>query len=172
MKFKKCFKCGIEKDLSEFYKHPQMSDGHFNKCKECTKKDVSENYFKRHDYYKLYDRLRLDNSERAEARNKYSTWLRKNDPERYKRYHDKYDENKKKASEKVNNAVRDNRLEKLPCCICGNTKSEGHHEDYNNPLQVIWLCKKHHGMIHRTTEKGIPVFETVEELIEYERLNR
>jgi len=40
---KKCFKCGEVKDLSEYYKHKGMTDGILNKCKKCTKKDVSDN---------------------------------------------------------------------------------------------------------------------------------
>jgi hypothetical protein len=44
MATKICFKCNKKKDLDDFYKHSQMRDGHLNKCKECNKKDVKDNY--------------------------------------------------------------------------------------------------------------------------------
>jgi hypothetical protein len=41
---KTCFKCGETKGLAEYYKHPRMGDGHLNKCKDCTRKDVKERF--------------------------------------------------------------------------------------------------------------------------------
>lgn len=37
---KVCFKCHTEKSLDEYYAHKEMADGHLNKCKDCTKRDV------------------------------------------------------------------------------------------------------------------------------------
>ena len=34
---KRCIICLKEKQLSDFYAHPPMKDGHLNKCKECCK---------------------------------------------------------------------------------------------------------------------------------------
>lgn len=48
----------------------------------------------------------------------------------------------------VRHAVRDGLIKKLPCRICGNMDSEAHHEDYNQPLKVEWVCRKHHKELH------------------------
>lgn len=39
---KPCICCGMVKPLSEFHKHPQMSDGHLNKCVVCVRLYVKE----------------------------------------------------------------------------------------------------------------------------------
>jgi len=57
-KQKECFKCTETKSLSEFYKHPQMPDGHVNKCKVCNKIENKSNWWKRRGEKLEYDRNR------------------------------------------------------------------------------------------------------------------
>lgn len=49
---------------------------------------------------------------------------------------------------KLREAVKAGKVKKLPCRVCGDVKSEGHHEDYSKPFDVIWLCKVHHAEVH------------------------
>ncbi len=44
----------------------------------------------------------------------------------------------------LNHAIRDGKVKRLPCSVCGDPKSEAHHHDYNKPLDVIFFCDKHH----------------------------
>lgn len=58
------------------------------------------------------------------------------------------DPSRRKARRDLNNAIRDGRIERKPCRICGNG-SEADHSDYNKPLEVDWLCQKHHQEEHK-----------------------
>lgn len=41
-------------------------------------------------------------------------------------------------------------ITRKPCEVCGSSKKiNAHHEDYSKPLEVIWLCSRHHGERHR-----------------------
>lgn len=129
---KVCFKCGAAKPLSEYYKHKGMKDGHLNKCKECARTDTivhrSEN-----DHVRDYDRQR-GKRQTSEDTRKY----REANPKKYK------------AQTWVNNAVRDGRLVKLENCeVCNSTDHiEGHHDDYDKPKVVRWLCSRCHSLWH------------------------
>ena len=66
---------------------------------------------------------------------------------------EKYKENnleKLQCHWKVNHAIRTGKLFKMPCVKCGEVVAEAHHPDYTKPLNVIWLCRKHHKELHRS----------------------
>ena len=102
-------------------------------------------WFKRHpDYNRKWREKHPGVSQRA-----CKNWRKKN-PDYYIEYDlDPENHHRKLARLKLNAAVRYGKVEKLPCKMCGNTKVEGHHEDYDQPLQVVWLCKKDHEEFHR-----------------------
>ena len=60
---------------------------------------------------------------------------------------------KNAARKALNFCVRGGIIKKQPCEICGNPKSEGHHDDYMKPLDVRWLCRKHHVEYHNSRKE-------------------
>ena len=38
-----------------------------------------------------------------------------------------------------------------PCEVCSSTKVEMHHDDYDKPLMVRWLCRPHHLEHHKNS---------------------
>lgn len=57
---------------------------------------------------------------------------------------------KKKANcrSKTHVYLKRGKIKKSNCVICGCNEVEAHHENYNKPLEVIWVCKNHHKMYH------------------------
>src|SRR5262245_21627464 len=46
-------------------------------------------------------------------------------------------------------AIARGKLLKKPCEVCACVLNvQAHHDDYNEPLAVRWLCKKHHAQRH------------------------
>lgn len=53
----------------------------------------------------------------------------------------------------MQNALRRGTLVRYPCEVCGDPKSEGHHDNYDQPLDIKWLCRTHHAARHRLVGK-------------------
>ena len=134
---KECFKCKAIKPLTEFYKHPAMADGHVNKCKECNKNDVTNNRNKNIEKVRAYDRERGKKPERIKANTEITRAWREEDKRR------------SHAHSSVSYAIQRGYLVRQPCCRCGESKSVAHHEDYDKPLDVMWLCQPCHKQRHK-----------------------
>lgn len=60
----------------------------------------------------------------------------------------KYPE-KYRARNKTYAALKSGALVRKPCVVCGAEKVDAHHPDYSKPLEVIWVCRRHHVELHR-----------------------
>ena len=134
---KKCFKCQINKPLSDYYKHAQMLDGHLNKCKQCAKNDVSKHRFENLERIRQYDRERGKLDYRIKQRTEVNRAWRAEDTRR------------QKCHNAVLQAIRKGTLSRLPCERCSEIKTLAHHEDYDKPLDVMWLCQPCHKQRHK-----------------------
>jgi len=139
---KKCFKCGSVKPLSDFYKHEKMADGHLNKCKGCTKNDANKHRSENLEKVRAYDRERAKNPDRAKAAADINKAWRNADKRRVA------------CHNAVRRAILAGTLVRVPCVRCGNHNSLAHHEDYDKPLEVVWLCQPCHKQRHKEILNG------------------
>ena len=141
MNTKKCRVCGEIKPIDQFYKHPSTSDKRDTRCKCCTNKSWCGPSNGKYIYrYRPYSSMTVE--QRIRKRKSLRAWELKNN-------------HKKRAHWAIKDAISRGKLERKPCEVCGSEHSEAHHRDYSRPLDVAWLCHKHHMEEHARQRKKL-----------------
>lgn len=136
-----CSRCKKEKHGSEFPNNACKPTGKVPYCTPCrSEKQSADREAKRDMFYAREQRSRAKNREPARVAAK-----RNNDAKPKAVY----------ARGAVRNEVKHGRLVRGPCEVCGTTKNvRGHHDDYDKPLEVRWLCSVHHTEWHEANGPG------------------
>ena len=147
---KRCTKCKIEKELSEFSKNRSRRDRLQHVCKECcreyqqtaTGKEVSQKAHRKYRETKAGKEI-----EWKYAQSDPGKEVRRKTNQKYKRLNTK----KTKPHHAVEYALKTGKLTRPNHCesCFKECRPDGHHEDYSRPLDVEWLCKKCHTNLHR-----------------------
>ncbi len=151
---KPCIKCKTMKPIDDFYRHEQMADGHINKCKDCVREYmILRRTGPMRERILAYDRERGARPHRKEGVRRYSRTDRGRTLQRAAgRRWVSVNPEKRRAHYTVSNAIRDGRMRRAPCEVCG-AKAQAHHHDYSKPLEVRWLCAAHHAEEHKKQRK-------------------
>ncbi len=82
----------------------------------------------------------------------YSKQYRKSHPHVYRKSVREWVEKnplKKMCQKYVRVALYHKIITRQPCEVCGTTENiHAHHTDYTKPLEIKWLCEKHHLQLH------------------------
>jgi hypothetical protein len=135
---KKCRGCGRELPIEEYYKHSEMADGHLNYCKDCVRARVSKHREANIEQIRQYDRKR-GRLEHRQKRRAEITRRRRHEVEGYEDAHNA-----------VFRAVKSGLIVKAKRCECCGSggRIEAHHNNYQNKLNVVWLCPVCHRQYH------------------------
>lgn len=139
----RCKSCLLELQADAFYASNKA------RCKACVIAGVKQNRLAKIDHYRAFDRARASLPHRVQARAEYrgTDAYRISHAVASKRW-EVANALRKRAIQAVNNALRDGRLDRQPCFLCG-SKAQAHHPDYSAPLAVAWLCPTHHAQTHK-----------------------
>ncbi len=136
---KRCADCELDKPITEFYRDRQKADGLMARCKACANAAVQR--FRRTD-------SGVKSRRATEAKYRAIPEGRENRRIGHKLYRKRHP-GKVVAHMAVSHAIRSGELVPQPCAQCGYPVTEAHHPDYSKPLEIVWLCRKHHSEAHR-----------------------
>lgn len=118
---KTCTKCNVDQPLESYWVDTKTPDGRWSVCVLCARQ------------------AKRDKRKKQRSSLKAKSW-RDQHPEIVRARHD------------VRQALRYGHLTKPGTCQepdCAETQLlEAHHTDYHQPLEVRWLCQKHHKLAH------------------------
>jgi hypothetical protein len=152
---KHCNICDTTKPTADFNKNARSKDGLQSECKACKatryaaakdsiRKRQQESWAK---YAEANREKLLTKSKRYRAANRDAIAEKK---AAYKAANPI----KLAAKSAVHSHVLTGRLERKACEVCGASPTEAHHDDYSKPLDVRWLCKRHHRLWHIANGPG------------------
>lgn len=138
-----CKKCLQDKAEDQFYKSNRT------RCKECVKASANQYRQENLERVRAYDQMRASMPHRVTARQEYqkTQQFAQSHSAAAKRWAAKHPK-RREANVIVGHALRDGKLQKVPCHVCGCENVEAHHPDYDRPLDVVWLCSSHHKEAH------------------------
>lgn len=135
---KQCSICRIIKPLEDFHRNKNRKDGRDCRCRSCKNAKGKARYHS-DPAYKERVICQVKAYQAGPGRKKANATK--------SAYHGKHPK-KRRAHNLVYNALRRGDLVKGPCECCGELKVVGHHDDYDRPLDVRWLCERHHKEWH------------------------
>jgi hypothetical protein len=156
---KVCSRCKEEKDKETFCRERRNKDGLSYECKVCLSERKKKSYDPekyKTDEYREKNRIksqefRWSNPEKASQISK--NWAQQNRQKR-REYQEKW--RRANLKQKAANAYIQRYIKKgivirsTKCTTCqAQGKTEAHHDDYNKPLEVLWLCRRCHMKLHR-----------------------
>jgi hypothetical protein len=121
-----CTKCKVEKPYDMFHRVSSINDKLRPSCKECRREEAISYRDRFGEIIRIRDNSRLVKQRHASV----------------------VGTNKYRARYKALNAINLGKMKRLSCEVCGSEKSHAHHDDYNKPLDVRFLCSRHHRIWH------------------------